>query len=63
MNEPIGTVGLICPSDSPLLGFFSLALPLICAGNTVVAVPSEKYPLITGDLYQVLQTSDLPAAS
>ena len=60
MNEPIGTVGLICPSDSPLLGFFSLALPLICAGNTVVAVPSEKYPLITGDLYQVLETSDLP---
>jgi aldehyde dehydrogenase (NAD+) len=60
MNEPIGTVGVICPSDSPLLGFFSLALPLICAGNTVVAVPSEKYPLITGDLYQVLETSDLP---
>ena len=29
-------------------------------GNTVVAVPSEKYPLIVGDLYQVLDTSDLP---
>jgi aldehyde dehydrogenase (NAD+) len=61
MNEPIGTVGVICPADSPLLGFFSLALPLICAGNAVVAVPSEKYPLITGDLYQVFETSDLPA--
>jgi aldehyde dehydrogenase (NAD+) len=60
MNEPIGSVGVICPPDSPLLGFFSLALPLICAGNTVVAVPSEKYPLITGDLYQVFETSDLP---
>jgi aldehyde dehydrogenase (NAD+) len=60
MNEPVGTVGVICPADSPLLGFFSLALPLICAGNTVVAVPSEKYPLITGDLYQVFETSDLP---
>jgi aldehyde dehydrogenase (NAD+) len=60
MNEPIGTVGVVCPSDSPLLGFFSLALPLVAAGNTVVAVPSEKYPLITGDLYQVLETSDLP---
>jgi len=23
-------------------------------------VPSEKYPLITGDLYQVFETSDLP---
>jgi len=61
MNEPVGAVGVICPAESPLVGFFSLALPLICAGNTVVAVPSEKYPLITGDLYQVFETSDLPA--
>jgi aldehyde dehydrogenase (NAD+) len=60
MKEPVGTVGLLCPSNSPLLGFFSLVLPLIAAGNTVVAVPSEKYPLITGDLYQVFETSDLP---
>ena len=60
MNEPIGTVGVVCPGDSPLQGFFSLALPLVCAGNTVVAVPSEKYPLIAGDLYQVFETSDLP---
>jgi aldehyde dehydrogenase (NAD+) len=60
MNEPVGTVGIICPAESPLVGFFSLALPLICAGNTVVAVPSEKYPLIAGDLYQVFETSDLP---
>jgi aldehyde dehydrogenase (NAD+) len=61
MNEPIGTVGVICPAETPLLGFFSLVLPLIGAGNAVVAVPSEKYPLITGDLYQVFETSDLPS--
>jgi len=60
MNEPIGTVGVICPAETPLLGFFSLVLPLIGAGNAVVAVPSEKYPLITADLYQVFETSDLP---
>ncbi|MBS1842344.1 MAG: aldehyde dehydrogenase family protein [Acidobacteria bacterium] len=60
MNEPLGAVGLLCPPEYPLLGFFSLALPLIAAGNAVVAVPSEKYPLITGDLYQVFETSDLP---
>ncbi|GAC1630035.1 MAG: aldehyde dehydrogenase family protein [Candidatus Acidiferrum sp.] len=60
MNEPLGTVGLLCPSETPLLGFFSLALPLIAAGNAVVAVPSEKYPLIAGDLYQIFETSDLP---
>ena len=60
MNEPIGTVGVVCPANAPLLGFFSLVLPLISAGNTVVAVPSERYPLVAGDLYQVFETSDLP---
>ena len=60
MKEPIGTVGVICPADTPLLGFLSLVMPAISAGNTVIAIPSEKYPLITGDLYQVFETSDLP---
>jgi aldehyde dehydrogenase (NAD+) len=60
MKEPIGTVSVLCPADAPLLGFLSLVMPAISAGNTVVAIPSEKYPLITGDLYQVFETSDLP---
>ncbi|HJZ63064.1 MAG TPA: aldehyde dehydrogenase family protein [Candidatus Acidoferrum sp.] len=60
VNEPVGTVGVVCPSCAPLLGFFYQVLPLITAGNAVVVVPSEKYPLITGDLYQVFETSDLP---
>ena len=60
MNEALGAVGVICPADFPLLGFFTLVLPLIAAGNAVVAVPSENYPLIAGDLYQVFETSDLP---
>ena len=60
MKEPIGTVGVVCPADLPLLGFLSLVMPAISAGNTVVAIPSEKYPLIAGDLYQVFETSDLP---
>ncbi len=63
MNEPIGTVGLICPAEAPLLGFLSLAMPLLAMGNTVVAVPSEKYPLIAGDLYQLFDTSDLPGGA
>jgi len=63
MNEPVGTVGVICPADVPLLGFFSLVMPLLAAGNTVIAVPSEKYPLITGDLYQLFDTSDLPGGA
>jgi aldehyde dehydrogenase (NAD+) len=60
MKEPIGTLAVVCPADTPLLGFISLVMPAISTGNTVIAIPSEKYPLITGDLYQVFETSDLP---
>jgi aldehyde dehydrogenase (NAD+) len=60
MNEPLGTVGIICPSEAPLLGFLSLVLPALAVGNTVIAVPSETYPLITADLYQLFDASDLP---
>jgi aldehyde dehydrogenase (NAD+) len=61
MHEAVGTVGIVCPADVPLLGFLSLVMPAIAMGNTVVAVPSERYPLIIGDLYQIFETSDLPA--
>jgi len=60
MNEPVGTVGIVCPASVPLLGLLSLVMPAIAMGNTVVAIPSETYPLIIGDLYQVFETSDLP---
>jgi aldehyde dehydrogenase (NAD+) len=60
MNEPIGTVGIICPDEAPLLGLLSLVLPVLAAGNTAVVVPSETYPLIAGELYQLFDTSDLP---
>jgi aldehyde dehydrogenase (NAD+) len=63
MNEPMGTVGVICPREAPLLGFLSLVMPLLAAGNTVIAVPSERYPLIAGDLYQLFETSDLPGGA
>ncbi len=61
MNEPVGTVGMICPDENPLLGLISLIAPAIAMGNTCVVVPSEPYPLAATDLYQVFETSDLPA--
>jgi aldehyde dehydrogenase (NAD+) len=63
MNEPIGAVGIISPNDAPLLGFLSLVLPVLAAGNTAVVIPSETYPLITGDLYQLFDTSDVPGGA
>jgi aldehyde dehydrogenase (NAD+) len=29
-------------------------------GNSVITVPSQKYPLSATDFYQILETSDLP---
>ena len=61
MREAIGVIGLVCPAEYPLLGFISLVAPAIAMGNTVIALPSQPAPLSVTDLYQVLDTSDLPA--
>ncbi|WP_199224688.1 aldehyde dehydrogenase family protein [Thioclava sp. NG1] len=60
MNEPIGVMGLVAPTAQPLLGAISLVLPAIAMGNRVVLVPSQTHPLAATDLYQVLDTSDVP---
>ncbi len=60
MHEPLGVAGVICPAEAPLLGLLSTVLPLAAMGNTVVAVPSARYPLIGGVLYPLLETSDVP---
>lgn len=61
MKEPIGVVGMACPTECPLLGFISLVAPAVAMGNTVVVIPSQQSPLSATDCYQVLETSDLPA--
>ncbi|HET9133567.1 MAG TPA: aldehyde dehydrogenase family protein [Gemmatimonadales bacterium] len=60
MPEAIGVIGVLCPDEAPLLGFLSTVLPAIAMGNAVVAVPSRTAPLLATDLYQVLDTSDVP---
>jgi aldehyde dehydrogenase (NAD+) len=60
MPEPWGALGIVCPEGNPLLGFMSLVLPAIAMGNTVVTIPSARYPFAATDLYQVFDTSDLP---
>ena len=61
LPAPRGIMGIVCPHDMPLLGFVSLVMPVIAMGNSVVAVPSQDDPLPVLDLYQVFDTSDLPA--
>lgn len=60
VNEPFGTLGVVCPDEAPLLSLLSLVLPAIAMGNRVVAVASQSHPLIAAKLYQVLETSDVP---
>jgi len=60
MQEPLGVVGVLAPEDAPLLGLLSLVLPCVAMGNTVVAVPSESTATLMAELYQVLDTSDVP---
>ncbi|MDB6178342.1 aldehyde dehydrogenase family protein [Paracoccus sp. Z330] len=61
VKEPIGVVGVLASDNAPLLGLMSLILPLIAAGNRVVAIPSPAHALIAQALYQIFDTSDLPA--
>jgi aldehyde dehydrogenase (NAD+) len=60
MKEPVGVLGIACPAEAPLLGFINTVIPAIAMGNTVVVIPSESAPLLSTDLYQVFDTSDLP---
>ncbi|HWQ12756.1 MAG TPA: aldehyde dehydrogenase family protein, partial [Roseiflexaceae bacterium] len=59
--EPIGVVGAACPDERPLAAFVALTAAAIAMGNALVIVPSERFPLAATDLYQVLETSDVPA--
>jgi aldehyde dehydrogenase (NAD+) len=61
MNEPIGVIGLVAPEEPSLVGFLSVVLPAVAMGNTVVVVPSERWPVPALDCSQIFDTSDVPA--
>ena len=52
-KDPVGVIGITAPSQWPMLGLCSLLGPAIAAGNTVVVLPSDKFPLVAADLCQV----------
>ncbi|MDE2663144.1 MAG: aldehyde dehydrogenase family protein [Gemmatimonadota bacterium] len=61
MPEPLGAMAVVCPPEPALLGFISSVFPAVALGNAVVAVASERWPLLATDFQQVLETSDVPA--
>ena len=60
LREPVGMIGAVAPDDAPLLGAISVIAPALAMGNRVILVPSAAFPLAATDLYQVLDTSDVP---
>ena len=61
MPEPMGTVAVAVPDDSPLLAMVSLVLPVISAGNAAIVIaPMTNAPLAVA-FGEALATSDVPA--
>ena len=60
-EEVQGAVIEWCADEMPLLSLVSLTLPALAMGNRVVVVPSQRHPLLATNLYQVIDTSDVPA--
>jgi acyl-CoA reductase-like NAD-dependent aldehyde dehydrogenase len=60
LPEPTGVVGVTAPNESPLLGLVAELAPALAAGNTTVAVLSERDPLPGLDLAEALGVSDVP---
>lgn len=58
--EPTGVVATVAPQDDALLGLVAAVAPALVAGNTVVAIASEQYPLSSISFAEVLATSDVP---
>ena len=59
--EELGVVGIIAEQKDSLLGLVAAIAPVIAAGNSAVAIASEKRPLPAITLSEALATSDLPA--
>jgi acyl-CoA reductase-like NAD-dependent aldehyde dehydrogenase len=60
LPEPTGVVGIVAPTEPALLGLVAELAPALAAGNSTVAVLSERDPLPGLDLGEVLGISDFP---
>jgi acyl-CoA reductase-like NAD-dependent aldehyde dehydrogenase len=60
LPEPTGVVVVLTPDEPDVLGLVREVLPPLAAGNTVVALVSERWPLVPLDLGEVFAVSDVP---
>jgi acyl-CoA reductase-like NAD-dependent aldehyde dehydrogenase len=58
--EPTGVVGIVAPTEPPLLGLVSRVAPALVPGNTVVVIASDRAPVVAVTFAEALATSDVP---
>jgi len=58
--EPTGVIGVLAPDEPDVLGLVGAILPPLAAGDVVVAVVSERRPLLGLHLGEVLGVADVP---
>ncbi len=61
VKEPIGVVANILNDDYPLLSLITTLGSNFAAGNASIIVPGQRTSLLATELYQLLETSDVPA--
>jgi acyl-CoA reductase-like NAD-dependent aldehyde dehydrogenase len=59
--EPSGVVAVLAPPEPDVLGLVGKLAPPLAAGNVVVAVLSERWPLLGLDFGELVVASDVPA--
>ncbi|WP_341368583.1 aldehyde dehydrogenase family protein [Yoonia sp. BS5-3] len=60
MKEPVGNMTVFCDDGWPLLGMISPMAAAMAMGNRITLVASEPFPLMIAEMYQLLETSDVP---
>ncbi|MDC3083166.1 aldehyde dehydrogenase family protein [Pelagibacteraceae bacterium] len=61
VKEPIGVIANILNDDYPLLSLITTLGSNFAAGNASIIVPGQNTSLLATELYQLLETSDVPA--
>ncbi|UWQ19042.1 aldehyde dehydrogenase family protein [Jannaschia sp. M317] len=60
LNRPVGVIGAFAAEETPLTALAQVLGAALATGNRLVLIAPEASPLTATDLYQVLDTSDVP---
>tara|TARA_Y100000590_G_scaffold433385_1_gene550394 strand:- start:766 stop:3129 length:2364 start_codon:yes stop_codon:yes gene_type:complete len=60
LKENIGVLAIVLPDHDPLLSLVTCMSAAFASGNTQIIIPGQKTSLLATEIYQVLDTSDVP---